>query len=273
MQDDIAATRSLKVEVWVFLFAMVAINFVFVTGIGEGLIPERHFPRGRLVLLCGSLVAVAFLWRGFRGLWDLVKPLLVWRVSPIWFLAAFLWPIFFAASFVIGKSLVTGEPLMLFNQSGVELLKREGFLYRIFVLALISEIVWVGYSIRLLSKCYSLLIASFITGTFWALWWVPMVIYGIGVIPDLTFTGLWVGQVGIALFCAFFYAITRSGPVILGMQFCFNCVMLAFPVLPGNAGITGYHAFCTIYMVLGLVAVIYVLPRIQGRQARVLAEA
>lgn len=262
MTPTTTAPAALRTEIWVFLIAIVVINFIFVTGVGEEIIPGKYYSRGRLVLLGGALVAIVFFARGFKGLFELIQPLFVWRVSPVWFVLAVLWPIVFAAAFVVGQSMVTGAPLELFNQSGLRLFQREGFLLNIFMLALIGEIVWVGYAVRNLSKFYSRQLTAVITGTFWALWWVPMMIYQIGIIPDLTYAGLWMGQVGIAFFCLFFYQVTRSGLVILMMQYCFNLTLIAFPVLPGNAGAAAYDLFCGLYLVLGFLSVTLVLPRL-----------
>jgi hypothetical protein len=273
MTNSVTAPKSLRTEVWVFLIAIVVINFIFVSGVGEGIIPEQYYSRGRLVLLGGALVAVALIARGPKAIWELITPLFVWRISPIWFVVAIMWPIVFAILFVLGHAAVTGTPLELFSESGLRLFQREGFLLNIFILALIGEIVWVGYSVKNLSKFYSLQLSAVITGTVWALWWTPMMIYGIGIIPGLSFVGLLMGQIGISFFCAFFYFSTRSGLVILGMQYCFNLSLLAFPVLPNSVGQLGFELYAAIYLVLGFLAVTFLLPWMQKRNAAHLTAA
>jgi membrane protease YdiL (CAAX protease family) len=254
-------------EVWVFFLAVLVINSTFVIGVGEDWIDQKYYSRGRLILLAGTLVAVVLISRGARAVLELIKPLLVWRISPLWFLAAVLLPIVISVSFVIGQSLLTGAPLELITSS-VRLLQREGFLLNIFIIALVGEIVWVGYAISNLSRFYSRPIAAIITGTFWTLWWAPMVVYNIGVVPGLSFSGLWMNMVGVALFCAFFYTLTRSGLVILAMQFCLNCTILAVPVMPNVAGAFAYQVYAAIYMILGFVAVTVLLPKfLEKREA------
>ena len=265
MTTSVAAPVKLRTEVWVFLIAIVVINFAFVAAVGEGWIDDKYYARGRLALLGGALVVVVFFARGLSGILELIKPLFVWRVSPIWFALAVLVPIIFAMVFVVTRSLILGEPLVLFNQSGLALFQRDGFLLNIFMIALIGEIVWVGYAIRHLAKFYSLQLTAIITGTCWALWWAPMMVYEIGIIPGLTVPGLWAGQVAVALSCTFFYFATRSGLVILAMQYCFNLSLLAFPVLPGSIGTFGFELYSVIYMALGLVAVTFILPWAQKR--------
>ena len=262
MIQNMTAPAPARHEVWIFFAAILFLNTAFVLAVGEGLIPKHHFPRGRLVLLGGTLAAVVLLFRGPKALFELIRPLFVWRISPLWFIAAFLLPAVFSAAFIVGKAVLIGEPVEILGP-GVELLQRDGFLLRVLFVALVGEIVWVGYAIRTLSTFHSLRMAAIITGTFWAAWWLPMVIYSLGVTPGLPVVGLWMNMLGIAFFCAFFYKATGSGLVILAMQFCVSCSVLAFPVLPNIAGLTSYYFYSALYMVLGFLAVTVVLPMME----------
>ncbi len=264
MRWSFAEQSAPKREVWFFFVAIFIINSVFVIGVGQDWIPRHYFPQGRFFLLGGTLAVVVLLSRGPGSVLGLLKPLSVWRISPLWFVLAFLWPILFCVLFVIGQAVMTGAPVEIFAP-GVELLRRQRFLVNIFIAALVGEIVWVGYAIRNLSKSYSLTGAALITGTFWGLWWLPMVIYEVGIVPELSFLGLWMNMVGIAFFCAFFYTLTGSGLVILVMQFCFNSCVLAFPVLPNTAGPIAYQVFSGLYMVVGFLFLTVLLPRLQRR--------
>lgn len=267
MTDSVSAPHRLRIEIWVFFAVLFILNTAFVVSIGEGWLDKKYFPRGRLLLLGGTLVGVVLLSRGVRAALDLLKPLLAWRVPPHLFVIALLWPFVFALSFVVMRTLVIGGPLQLTNPGGIEFLQRDGILGRIFIVSLIGEIVWVGYAISNLSKFHKLPVAAAITGVFWGLWWLPMIIYTLGVIPGMSFLGLGMNVLGVAFFCAFFYALTRSGLVILLMQFFFNCAVLSIPVLPGIAGVRAFEAFAASYMILGFLAVTFLLPWIQQRQA------
>lgn len=266
MTETDQAPRRLRTEVWLFFIAILILNSLFVAGIGEGLIPKHYFSKGRLVLLLGTLVGAIVVMRGPRAVLELIKPLLVWRISPLWFIAAFLWPILFAVTFVIGRSFVMDIPLEIIG-GGIKLFSREGFLLNMLIVALVGEIVWVGYAIRNLSKFHPLAIAALITGTFWTLWWGPMMIYQIGIVPGLDFLGLWMNMVGIAFFCAFFYTLTRSGLVILVMQFCYNGSSLAFPILPNAEGLLSYQIYSALYMITGFLFLTVLLPIFRRRQA------
>lgn len=272
MRWSFAEQSAPKREVWFFFLAILILNSAFVTGVGQGWIPKHYFPQGRFLLLGGTLAAVVLLSRGPGSVWGLVKPLLVWRVPPFWFLAAFLWPILFSVAFVIGHAIFSDRPLEILGP-GADLLTRQRFIINIFIAALVGEIVWVGYAIRTLSKSYSLVIAALVTGTFWGLWWLPMVIFEIGIVPDLSFLGLWMNMVGIAFFCAFFYTLTGSGLVILVMQFCFNCCVLAFPVLPNTAGAVGYQVYSALYMIVGFLFLVVLLPILKNRHHAISADA
>ncbi len=244
-------------EVAVFFVAILVLNTVLVTGVSQGWLPEALFSRGRFYLLAVTLACVVLFARGWRAVLDLVRPLTVWRVRPVWFLAAMLLPVAFSAVFLLLRAAVTGtDPVIL--GSGFEILHRRNLLVSIFISALIGEIVWVGYALRMLRHYMPVEAACVITGTVWGLWWLPMMHFGLGIVPNLTILGLWMNMIGIAFLCAFFYLRTGSGLVILAMQFVFNCATLAFAVI--ESGPATYNAFAALYMAAGWCAVRFGLP-------------
>lgn len=255
-----------QAEVWIFFLAIILVNTAFVAFIAEDVLPKSLFPRGRFLLLGAVLAAVVFLSRGFWATIDLVRPLTVWRINPVWFLVAALWPILFSVGFVIAKILVTGGEWQIVSP-GIGLLTQPRLLTTIFIAALVGEIVWVGYAIRNLGHHYPKTVAALLTGTAWALWWLPMAYYQIGIVPGLSMVGLWMNMVGIAFFCTFFYTLTGSGLVIFAMQFCFNSSILAFPVLPRSGGPWTYEVYSALYMVVGFLFVTVLMPRLQARRA------
>jgi hypothetical protein len=252
--DRVAARLT---EVGVFFVTILVLNTVLVTGVAEGWLPEALFSRGRFYLLAGTLACVVLLSRGWRAVVDLVRPLGVWRVSPAWFLAAMLLPVAFSVVFLLLSAAVTGSDLVILG-SGIEILDRRNLLLSIFISALIGEIVWVGYALKMLRRYMPIEVACVVTGSVWGLWWLPMMHFGLGIVPNLTFAGLWMNMMGIAFFCAFFYLRTGSGLVILCMQFVFNCSTLAFAVIEG--GPATYNAFAALYMAAGWAAIRFGLP-------------
>ncbi|MEM9320235.1 MAG: hypothetical protein AAGA70_14710 [Pseudomonadota bacterium] len=218
------------------------------------------------MLLGLVLATVVPLWRGLPAVIGVFRPLTVWRINPLWFVVAILWPILFSAAFVTTKALVLGEPLSLLS-SGAELLGQPSFLATVFIAALIGEIVWVGYAIANLGRMRSRVISALIVGAVWGLWWLPMSYFEIGIVPGLTLASLWMSMTGVAFFCAFFDALTRSGLVIFAMQFCFNSSVVAFPLLPIHAGPWAFEAYSAAYMIVGFLFVAILLPRLESSRS------
>ncbi|MEM6386097.1 MAG: CPBP family glutamic-type intramembrane protease [Pseudomonadota bacterium] len=272
MTDRSEASSILYKEVWLFLISILILNAIFVTAIAMEWLPRRYFADGRLYLLVGTLVGAIVVMRGPRTVIELVKPLLVVRFNWLWFFIAMFWPIVFSVTFVIVRSILTGDEMKIIGP-GFQLFYRDGFLLNIFILALIGEIVWVGYCLKNLSKFHSLVLTALIVGTFWSLWWTPMMYHQIGIVPNLEIIGLTMNMIGIAFFCGFFYTLTGSGLPILFMQFCFNNSILAFPVLPGASSQLSYQIYSGLYMLIGMFCVVILLPYIQRRRGMAAAPA
>lgn len=255
-ERDVAFLR--KYEVWVFLISIVIANALFTYGIVAEILPQRAYNLGRFLLLGLVLVGILFVTRGFGGVFGLIKPLMVWRIAPKWLVFSLLWAPIFCALFLIGKGIVTGTSAFEMN---FETVSKIGVMRTIFIGSLIGEIVWVSYSINALARQFSFMIAAMIVGTFWALWWVPIVIFNIGVVPDLPLVAQWINMVGVAMMCGFVYYHTRSGLCVLLLQLVFNSSILIFPVTPADAGAPSYWVFSIIYLAVALVAYMLVGPK------------
>lgn len=247
-----------KAEVWTFFGVILALNTILVVGVTQDWLPGALFSRGRFYLMFVVLVAVVFVYRGWRATLGTLQPLTVWRVSPTWFLLAVLVPIVASVLFLLLWAAITWSSPDILG-SGLHLLSRPNLLLTIFISSLVGEIVWVGFAIRMLRHHYPVALVCAIVGTAWGLWWLPMVYFEMGVIPNLTFVGLWMNMIGIAFFCAFFYLRTGSGLVILVMQFVYNCAALAFAVI--DSGAAAYNTFSALYMIAGYLAVRFGLPK------------
>lgn len=241
--------RLRAAEVWIFLCLIVLVNVAFVSGIHYGILPDRVYMLGRFALLGGTLGAVVLAFRGWAGVMELIRPMLVWRVSPAWFLFAVAWASSLCILFLLGKGLITGTHALVPNFETVAMPK---IMLTVLIASFVGEIVWVSYAIGRLSKRFTTVIACLIVGTFWTAWWVPIVILEIGVIPDLPLGGLWVSMLGVATICGFVYAQTRSGLVVLLLQFTFNSSLLIFPVTPSSGGIPTFWIFSAFYLMVAL---------------------
>ena len=239
-----------KREVWIFLFLIVVVNTLFVRGIATGELPVRLYNLGRFLLLGFTLASVVFAFRRIQGLRDLVRSLSVWRVNPLWYLLALLWAPSLSVVVLAAKSLLTGSNA--FASVNLGLLMHVGLLRTVVIASFIGEIVWVSYSIDTLSKRFGLLAGSLIVGGFWTLWWVPMVLLGKGVVPELPILPLFVSMLGIATMCGFIYSSSRSGPVVLCLQIMVNVSFLVFPIVPTSGGVATYFAFSATYLVAAI---------------------
>ncbi len=248
-----------KREVWIFLCLIVVINSLFIAGINSGLLPARLYNVGRFFLLGVTLASVVFAIRRLAGLRELVRSLSVWRVNPLWYVLALLWAPSLATLVLAVKSLLTGENA--FEALTYHLVLNVGMMRTVVIASFVGEIVWVAYSIGTLSKRFGMLAGSLIVGGFWTLWWVPMVLFGRGIIPELPLGPLFVSMLGIATMCGFVYLTSRSGPVVLLLQIMVNVSFLVFPIVPTSGGNPTYLAFSLTYLLASLTLFVLFGPR------------
>jgi hypothetical protein len=203
------------------------------------------------------LVAVVFLARGFDACVDLVRPMAVWRLRPGWWLFGMLWVPFIATLCLAIMTFVFGKP---FDPEAIhtEVALNPGVFRSILIGSFVGGIVWIGYSVGLLSKRYGTFLAAQLVGLIWTLWWLPMVYFNVGVVPELPIAALLINQTGIATLCAAIYLATKSGLLVLFTQVVFNTSILIFPVTPVAGGVDTYWTFAILYY-LSAAAIFYVL--------------
>lgn len=233
-------------EVWVFLFGAVLVNAIFIGAISQGMLPMKLYNFGRFLLLGLFLATVVLLARGPRGVLDLVRPMLVWRIHPAWYLLALCWGVGMSALTLLGKGFLTDQGLAAITME-FSVLGKLGTLVTILVASFVGEIVWVSYSVDRLQRKFSMFVASQIVGVFWTLWWMPMVILNVGIIPGLPPFFLLVSMLGIASMCAFIYSHTHSGLAVLVLQVMLNSSLLVLPVTPREGNITTFACFTVVY--------------------------
>jgi len=237
-------------EVWIFLCLIVVVNSLFIAGINSHMVPFHLYNVGRFILLGSTLACVVFAIRGFSGVRELVGSLSAWRVNPLWYLLGLCWAPSLAIVFLAGKSLLTGTNA--FANMTFELVERPSMMRTVVIASFIGEIVWVAYSIGTLSKRFGMLAGSLIVGAFWTMWWVPMALFGKGILTDLPILPLFVSMLGIATMCGFVYLSSRSGPAVLVLQIMVNTSFLIFPVVPASGGLPTYLAFSATYLLASL---------------------
>lgn len=236
-----------RYEVWVFLHLILLVNAVFVAGIATEWLQFGLYNWGRFLLLAGVLLSVVFLSRGIGGILDTLAPMKNYRANPAWYLFALLIAPASAALFLLGKSLFQGNdiPTIDLNFS----LSTRFDIFRVVVIgALIGEVVWISHCFRMLRHTMSFYLAGLIVGLYWGVWWLPIVLFNVGVVPDMNIAGLIIGQAGIGIMCAFLYAKTHSGLLVSILQVMVNSILLVFPVSPAP-GIATYTQFTVLYFV------------------------
>lgn len=247
-------------EVWIALCLIVIVNALFIGGIASGILPHGLYYKGRFLLLGATLGAVVLAGSGIRGVIDLLRPMLRWEIPFWWYLVAFLWAASVATLVLIGKGVVTGKGLEELTMD-FSVVRHTTVVAAILLGAFVGEIVWVSYAIRKLSSRFTPFVGSQIVGFVWTLWWMPMVILNIGVIPDLPPLALLVSMLGIAAMCSFVYSHTKSGIAVLILQIMVNSGSLIFPVIPTTGGVGTFVAYSIVYYLCVLLLYLRFGPR------------
>ena len=249
-----------KYEVWWFLGLIVVVNAVFVSGISFQILPENLYQLGRFALLAGILASVVMAARGAEGIMDLLRPMGQWRRSPKWYFFAFLCnPIL---CLLILAVLYTVQPGEMPKFAPDFVIAANPYIIRtVLISSFIGEIVWISYAIRRLSDSFTPYVSALIVGVVWTAWWVPMVYYNIGIVPDLPLAALLFNQMGIAAMCTFVYMHTKSGVLVLCLQITFNFTVLILPVTPAVGGVTTYWVFAVSYFIAALLLFVIFGPK------------
>jgi hypothetical protein len=242
-------------EIWVFLFFAPITSAIFVYGMHLHLIPGRLYIHGRFFLLLFLLIGLLKITRGNRGIKDLFKPMLIWKVPLRWYLFAFVFASFIACLTLFLKALYLGTDFTPINLN-FSVVGSLGFTLNMILFALVGEVVWVSFAVRQLSKNMNPFFASQIVGVVWGLWWTPIVMLNAGVIENLPILALVINMMGAAGMCAIVYGQTKSGICVWILQIMLNFSILVFPVSPAS-GIPNYWAFSIVYFLVMLSLMYY----------------
>jgi uncharacterized protein len=126
-----------------------------------------------------SAVIVTWMSEGQSGLKKLGERLALWKVRPIWWVAAFS-PLIIGAVVILGFVLVTGEPISIATLGEVNFLPPLGIgalALWFLTFGIGEETGWRGYALPHLQKNRSALSASLILSILWALWHLPQFFY------------------------------------------------------------------------------------------------
>ena len=126
-----------------------------------------------------SALIITALSEGRPGLKKLGAQMLRWKVSPIWWAAAFS-PLLVGALAALGVVLVTGKPISISDLGTVNFLPPLGLaalLLWLLTFGIGEETGWRGYALPRLQRNHSALSASLILSILWALWHLPQFFY------------------------------------------------------------------------------------------------
>jgi membrane protease YdiL (CAAX protease family) len=150
---------------------------------------------------------------GRGALRKLLARLLIWRVSPFWYLVVFLGPVVLVGGVVLLNSLMGGPALSL----GMTLVGATIFFAFSVVpgSALGEEIGWRGYVLPRLQSRMSALSASLLIAPIWALWHLPLWLTGEpGRTPTL-YTGFLVSAFALSIISTWVYNSTGGSLLMI----------------------------------------------------------
>jgi hypothetical protein len=262
-----------KYEIWIFLVLGPFSNLFFVKARIEGLISSSVYNTGRFCILLFILICILKYTRGNKGIKDLFKPMLNWKVHPKWYLLCFVFPTTIALITLVLKAFyndVEYSTFIVFSKTSL-----RGYVANL-VWAFLGEVVWVSYCIRELSKIVKPFYASQIIAVFWTLWFIPIILLGEGIYPEIPILPALIFFMGIAGMCAFVYKHTKSGICVLLLQSMVNLTAISLPMMPTYGGAPTYTAFATLYFLtmLGIWGLEYIVVKNknQGQELRINSE-
>lgn len=255
-----------KYEIWIFLVLCPIVNVFFVKARIEGLMSSSIYNTGRFCILLFILICLLKFTRGNEGVKNLFKPMLNWKVHPKWYLLSLVFPGTIALITLLLKAVYYDVEYLSFINFKVTTFRGYTALL---VWALLGEVVWVSYCIRELSKIIKPFYASQIIAVFWTLWFIPIILLGEGIFPEIPILSAFIFMLGIAGMCTFIYKHTKSGLCVLVLQFMVNITTASFPITPTNGGAYTYTAFGIIYflVMIGLFSFKYLTKKYKSKEA------
>jgi len=222
----------------------------------EELISYFGYTNGRFYALLFLLLFIVMLTKGFKGVLNLFRPMLKWKINPKWYLLSFVFAATLGLTTLLIKGLYTGS----FSAFSLNIPTLK-FSFYLLTWAFLGEVVWISYAVRELSKITNPFYASQIIGVFWTLWWLPSVYVNVGVIENLPILPLFFNMMGASGMCAIIYAQTKSGVCVLLLQYMLNMSLIILPISPGS-GVLTYSTFGILYFLVMLAFMYFSRPKL-----------
>lgn len=213
-----------------------------------------------------AAMIVTFATQGKRGLGELGKRMVMWRVKPVWWLAA-VSPLLIGFVVALILNLVTNSPITLSDLGEVNFLPPLGIgalLLWTFTFGIGEETGWRGYALPRLQKGTSALTATILLAVLWAFWHLPQFFY----LFDPAIAMGW----GIGLFAGaivFTWLFNSSGGSILIVAIWHGCFNFMSASDAGNGILAAVVS--TIVMVWAVLVVLIFKPKNLSHTEKIVA--
>ncbi|GAA4819545.1 type II CAAX prenyl endopeptidase Rce1 family protein [Litoribaculum gwangyangense] len=250
-----------KYEIWIFLILAPIMNGIFIYGISIDVIPGRLYMHGRFFILLFLLMGMIWFTRGKEGLKDLFTPMKKWKVPLKWFFLVLTFAITIACLTLLLKGYFYEMDYVSLFSINISYLVDARFMFNLILWAFVGEVVWISYAVRKLCQIMNPIYASQVVGIVWGLWWLPLVEFNVGVIPDLPLWPLMINMMAAAGMCTIIYAHTKSGLLVWLLQIMLNTSLLVFPIAPSIGGVLTYATFSILYFIFMLCFMYFANPK------------
>lgn len=257
-----------KYEIWVFLVLGPVVNVFFVYARYKDLVPQPIYNTGRFCVLLLFLICLVLYTRGIKGVMDIFRPMLNWRVHPKWYVFGFMFAFVVGLFTLLLKGIYSGGEYFAFIKPNFEVFNLRS-VAALFLWAFLGEVVWVSYCIRELTKITKPFYASQIVGIVWTLWWIPIILLGEAVLPGIPIGSLGIFMLGIAGMCTVVYGNSKSGTCVLILQFMVNITLNALSLSPSTGGVSTFTAYAIVYFLIMLVFMYFMNPIKKINQYRI----
>ena len=243
--------KSVKRTVYFFLLAF-GVSWLFWIGLyRSGMLSER------LALLLGTwgpttaALVVTAVDEGRKGLRDLFKKLLIWRVHSGWYFF-----VLFAAPIVVAIALIMyigfGGELDQANDPSQWYLVFPGLAQIFFLSVLGEELGWRGYALPQLQRRFGLLWASLIIGILWGVWHIPLWWMESNFHSQIPFYLFLLENIALSVVITWVYTNTKGSILLVSLfHAASNLTIGVAPLLPEYTG----GSLIPLYISLGILCI------------------
>lgn len=200
-----------------------------------------------LLMPAVAAIVVTGLSEGKAAVKQLLRPLLFWRVHPLWYGVALGLPILLSM-LAVGLGGLLGWPMQM------ETVTFTPLLVTVFVLVVGEEIGWRGFALPRLLQRYSPVMASLVLGVLWAGWHLPMFILPGSPMIEMPFVAYFLWVVGLTFLFTGLYQQTQGSLLLATL---FHGAVNTLGVTNPEISVTAWRwLLAAVYWVAALVVVI-----------------